>query len=380
MLKTKFIVFLLFSFSVNCQELYYPGLDWEQREPESLGFSNEKIKKAIQFAVENENSVNRNLKDAIISSFGYEPGFEIKGPTKPRKGPNGLIIKDGYIIGKWGDVSRVDMTFSVTKSYLSTVAGLAYQKGLFTLDEKLKDYIKDGKFSSNHNKEITWHQLLNQSSQWKGNLFGTFDWADRPPRNLSVGELKVQEIPKPGEAYEYNDVRVNLLSFSLLNVLKEPLPHILKRELMDPIGASSSWGWYGYEKSKILLNGEMVSSVSGGGHFGGGLFINSLDHARFGLLFLRNGKWRDKLLLSPEWIKLVQQPSENNESYGYMWWLNKGDRKWEGLSENIYYGAGFGGNFIVIIPDHNLVVVARWIDSLKIDHFIRKVVNAHTAR
>ena len=380
MLKTKFIVFLLFSFSVNCQELYYPGLDWEQREPESLGFSNEKIKEAIQFAVENENSVNRNLKDAIISSFGYEPGFEIKGPTKPRKGPNGLIIKDGYIIGKWGDVSRVDMTFSVTKSYLSTVAGLAYQKGLFTLDEKLKDYIKDGKFSSNHNKEITWHQLLNQSSQWKGNLFGTFDWADRPPRNLSVGELKVQEIPKPGEAYEYNDVRVNLLSFSLLNVLREPLPHILKKELMDPIGASSSWGWYGYEKSKILLNGEMVSSVSGGGHFGGGLFINSLDHARFGLLFLRNGKWKDKLLLSPEWIKLVQQPSENNESYGYMWWLNKGDRKWEGLSENIYYGAGFGGNFIVIIPDHNLVVVARWIDSLKIDHFIRKVVNAHTAR
>ena len=380
MLKTKFILFLLFSFSVNCQELYYPGLDWEQREPESLGFSNEKIKEAIQFAVENENSVNRNLKDAIISVFGYEPGFEIKGPTKPRKGPNGLIIKDGYIIGKWGDVSRVDMTFSVTKSYLSTVAGLAYQKGLFNLDEKLKDYIKDGKFSSDHNKEITWHHLLNQSSQWKGNLFGTFDWADRPPRNLTVGELKVQEIPKPGEAYEYNDVRVNLLSFSLLNVLKEPLPHILKKELMDPIGASSSWGWYGYEKSKILLNGEMVSSVSGGGHFGGGLFINSLDHARFGLLFLRNGKWRDKLLLSPEWIKLVQQPSENNESYGYMWWLNKGDRKWEGLSENIYYGAGFGGNFIVIIPDHNLVVVARWIDSLKIDHFIRKVVNAHTAR
>ena len=380
MLKTKFIVFLLFSFSVNCQELYYPGLDWEQREPESLGFSNEKIKKAIQFAVENENSVNRNLKDAIISSFGYEPGFEIKGPTKPRKGPNGLIIKDGYIIGKWGDVSRVDMTFSVTKSYLSTVAGLVYQKGLFNLDEKLKDYIKDGKFSSDHNKEITWHHLLNQSSQWKGNLFGTFDWADRPPRNLSVGELKVQEIPKPGEAYEYNDVRVNLLSFSLLNVLKEPLPHILKKELMDPIGASSSWGWYGYEKSKILLNGEMVSSVSGGGHFGGGLFINSLDHARFGLLFLRNGKWKDKLLLSPEWIKLVQEPSENNESYGYMWWLNKGDRKWEGLSENIYYGAGFGGNFIVIIPDHNLVVVARWIDSFKIDHFIRKVVNAHTAR
>ena len=376
MLKKSFIIFIFFSASVYCQELYYPGLDWEQRPPESLGFSNQKIKEAIQFAIDNENSVNRNLRDAIISAFGYEPGFEIKGPTKPRKGPNGLIIKDGYIIGKWGDVSRVDMTFSVTKSYLSTVAGLAYQKGLLRLDQKLEEYIKDGKFSSDHNKEITWHHLLNQSSQWKGNLFGTFDWADRPPRNLSIVELKAQEIPGPGEAYKYNDVRVNLLSFSLLNVLQEPLPNILKREIMDPIGASSSWNWYGYEKSKILLNGAIISSVSGGGHFGGGMFINSLDHARFGLLFLRNGRWKNELLLSPEWIKLVQQPSENNESYGYMWWLNKGARKWDGLSENIYYGAGFGGNFIVIIPNHNLVVVVRWIDSSKIGDFIKLIINS----
>ena len=376
MLKNKFIVFIFFSVSVCCQELYYPGLDCEQRTPESLGFSNEKIKEAIQFAIDNENSVDRNLKNAIISAFGHEPRFEIKGPTKPRRGPNGLIIKDGFIIGKWGDVSRVDMTFSVTKSYLSTVAGLAYQKGLLNLDGKLKDYIKDGKFSSNHNKEITWHHLLNQSSQWKGNLFGTFDWADRPPKNLSIEELKAQEIPGPGEAYKYNDVRVNLLSFSLLNVLQEPLPNVLKKEIMNPIGATSSWNWYGYEKSKILLNGAMVSSVSGGGHFGGGLFINSLDHARFGLLFLRNGKWKSELILSPEWIKLVQQPSENNESYGYMWWLNKGERKWRGLPENIYYGAGFGGNFIVIIPDQNLVVVARWIDSSKIGEFVEMIVKS----
>ena len=207
-------------------------------------------------------------------------------------------------------------------------------------------------------------------------MFGTFDWADRPPRNLSIEELKVQEIPGPGEAYKYNDVRVNLLSFSLLNVFQESLPEVLKREIMNPIGASSSWNWYGYEKSKILLNGAIISSVSGGGHFGGGMFINSLDHARFGLLFLRNGKWKNELLLSPEWIKLVQQPSENNESYGYMWWLNKGARKWDGLPENIYYGAGFGGNYVVIIPDSNLVIVARWIDSSKIGDFVKKIVDS----
>ena len=145
---------------------------------------------------------------------------------------------------------------------------------------------------------------------------------------------------------------------------------------MDPIGASSSWRWYGYEKSKLNLNGSVVSSVSGGGHFGGGLFINSLDHARFGLLFLNKGKWKNKLLLSPNWIELVQLPSKNNESYGYMWWLNKGERKWEDLTENIYYGAGFGGNYVVIIPDSNLVIVARWIDSSKIGEFVKKIVDS----
>ena len=310
-------------------------------------------------------------------AFGSEPGFEIKGPTKSRQGPNGIIIKDGYIVGKWGDINRVDMTFSVTKSYLSTVAGLAYQNGFFKLNDKLKNYIKDGKFSSNHNRQITWHHLLNQSSQWKGNLFGTFDWADRPPRNLSIEELKTQKIPKPGKSYKYNDVRVNLLSFSLLNILKKPLPKILKEDIMDPIGASKTWRWFGYEKSKILIDGLMINSVSGGGHFGGGIFINSMDHARFGLLFLRNGMWNDKIILNPEWIELIQQPSENNESYGYMWWLNKGERKWDGLSENIFYGAGFGGNYLVIVPEYNLVIVVRWIDSSKIGDFVKKIVDSH---
>ena len=162
----------------------------------------------------------------------------------------------------------------------------------------------------------------------------------------------------------------------LLNVFQESLPEVLKKEIMDPIGASTSWNWYGYEKSKILLNGAIISSVSGGGHFGGGMFINSLDHARFGLLFLRNGKWKNESLLSSEWIKLVQQPSKNNQSYGYMWWLNKGERKWKGLSKNIYYAAGFGGNFIVIVPDQKLVVVARWIDSSKIGDFIKKIIDS----
>ncbi len=372
-----FLLLLLLNFNSFCQEKYFPEKYWIEKSPDLLGLENKKLADAINFAIKNENSVEKDLRISILNSFGREPGYRIKGPTKFRGEPNGVIIKEGYIVGKWGDVNRVDMTFSVTKSYLSTVAAVAYDKGLIQLNDRLKNYVWDGKFDDPHNSLITWHHLLNQSSQWSGELFGTYDWADRPQKGLNLEEIKKQKISLPGKAYKYNDVRVNLLSFSLLNVFREPLPRVLKRYVMDEIGASTTWRWYGYDNSMVVIDGVSVQSVSGGGHFGGGLFINSIDHARFGLLFLRNGIWKGKKIISSEWINKMKIPSENNDTYGYMWWLNRGVRKWGKLSENIFYGSGFGGNYVVVVPDHELVIVARWIDSSKIGDFVKKVIEAH---
>ncbi|MCV4860463.1 hypothetical protein OFB63_30920, partial [Escherichia coli] len=67
---------------------------------------------------------------------------------------------------------------------------------------------------------------------------------------------------------------------------------------MDPIGASNTWRWTGYRNAWIVLNGQPVQSVSGGGHWGGGMFINAYDMARFGLLTLHKGNWNGKQLLS----------------------------------------------------------------------------------
>ena len=370
------LVFILLSFSLKSQNFYYPGDVWVEKTPESQGLNSKKLLIAIEFAKSNENSVEKDLRIAILKSFGREPGYKIKGPTKKRGDANGLIIKNGYIVGRWGDTDRVDMTFSVTKSYLSTVAGIAHDKKLISIKDKFKDYIWDGKFDDPHNSQISWHHLLNQSSQWSGELFGTHDWADRPPRGLSIEEIKKQKLLPPGKAYKYNDVRVNLLSYSLLNVFRKPLPVVLKENIMDPIGASTTWRWYGYDNSMVVVDGVNMQSVSGGGHFGGGIFINSEDHARFGLLFLRDGIWEGERLISSDWIKKVRVPSENNPTYGYMWWLNTGDRYWEGLPENIYYGSGFGGNYVIVIPDHDMVVVARWLDSSKVGEFVRKVVES----
>lgn len=117
--------------------------------------------------------------------------------------------------------------------------------------------------------------------------------------------------------------------------------------------------------------------MSGGGHSGGGIFINSTDHARFGLLFLRNGKWEDKQLISSEWVKSVKQSSEADPGYGYMWWLNKGNRKWDNdLSEDVFYASGFGGNYIVVDQEHDLVVVTRWLEPSKLGEFMGLVAKA----
>jgi CubicO group peptidase (beta-lactamase class C family) len=140
---------------------------------------------------------------------------------------------------------------------------------------------------------------------------------------------------------------------------------------MDPIGASSTWRWYGYETSWVNIDGFKVQSVSGGGHSGGGMFVNSYDQARFGLLFLNNGKWKDKQLISPKWITMATQPSPANPSYGYLWWLNNGNRIMEGVPEKIFYAAGFGGNYIVIDRENNLLIVTRWLEPDKLDDFLR---------
>lgn len=120
-----------------------------------------------------------------------------------------------------------------------------------------------------------------------------------------------------------------------------------------------------------------MKSVTGGGHSGAGMFISTEDMARFGLLFLKDGKWKNDQLMDTEWMRAALAPSKPNPNYGFMWWLNKkGDRHWEGLSEDIYYAAGFGGNFIVIDKANDLVVVTRWLEPNKIGEFMRKLTTA----
>jgi CubicO group peptidase (beta-lactamase class C family) len=358
------------------QALYYPDSVWQTRKAADVKMNAQLLDSAVSFAVRSETKTDYDLRVANLKAYANEPDYKILGPTKRRGGPAGVILKNGFIVAQWGDVNRVDMTFSVAKSYLSTVAGLAVDNRLIkNIDDRVGEYVQEDKFEGEHNSKITWRHLLTQSSDWSGCQFDICDWADRPPKEGTIDDWKRRKLIEPGTQFEYNDVRVNLLAYCLLHVWRKPLPVVLREKIMGPIGASGTWRWYGYENSFVNIDGIMMQSVSGGGHFGGGLFINTLDQARFGLLFARKGKWKGQQVISEGWVNAVRQPSAANKSYGLMWWTNE-ENELKGLSKNIYYANGFGGNYIVIDNEHDLVIAVRWIDSGKLGEFVSRIINA----
>jgi CubicO group peptidase (beta-lactamase class C family) len=360
---------------------YFPErTDWQRRTPPETGIDASALDAAIKFAMAHENPAPKDQRLAQAQSFGANEPFDtVIGPMRERAALNGLVIRRGYVVAEWGDTARVDMTHSVTKTFLSTVVGLAWQKGLIrNVADKVRDYMPPDVdlFDAPHNQPITWDHLLRQTSDWQGTLWSKPDWADRPEGKPN--EWAHRKLYEPGTRYKYNDVRVNVLALAALHVLRRPLPDVLREEVMEPIGASSTWRWHGYENSWIELDGRRVQSMTGGGHWGGGMFINAWDMARFGYLFLRNGKWKDKQIVSERWIQMARTPGTANTEYGFMnWFLNTGRQSLPSAPESSVTFRGNGQNIVYLDWQNDLVIVVRWIENgPALNEFIGKVLAA----
>lgn len=309
------------------------------------------------------------------------PDNAVLGPITPRGPAAGLVYRGGQEIARWGDVDRADMTFSVAKSFLALLAGLALGDGrIKSLDDRVADTALDDGYASEQNRDITWRHLLTQTSEWSGTLF---DKEDRIDHNRVVG-LAVADAPKgtrramrrPGSFYEYNDVRVNRLSLSLLHLFREPLPAVLKRRIMDPIGASAGWRWDGYRNATVTIDGKPMVSVPGGGHWGGGIVISAHDLALMGRLVAGGGRWEGRQVLPAGWTDELVKPCPVAPFYGLMWWLNTDRRQFAAASERSYFALGWGSHIVWIDPDHDLVTVLRWIDRKKAPGFVERLLGA----
>lgn len=361
------------------------GTPWEQVAPADAGFDAAKLQEAVAFALANETKWQRDVRTQLeTGTFEPPPDNFLFGPVANRSGPNGLILRGGKLVASWGDTRAVDMTFSVAKSYLSILAGLAVADGLIRdLDEPVGRTVDDGGFDGPHNGAITWRHLLHQTSEWEGTLFGKPDQIDRNrtlatefagTSNMKKGEAR--PLREPGSYWEYNDVRVNRLSLALLRRFGRALPQVFAERVMAPIGASSEWRWSGYSNSYVLVNGQSIRSVSGGGHWGGGVFIHAEDQARIGLMMARNGAWGGREVLSADWVSQSLTPCPIKPDYGFLWWLNTDRGPKPSAPADSYWATGAGGNFTWVDPTHDIVAVLRWHDAAQLDAWIGRVLGA----
>src|SRR3984893_15538359 len=184
---------LLLSFCAAAQPasraVYYPDPAWQHKAPAATGIAAHLLRDAIDFGGASESRNPRDLTLNHYQTFGREPfGYAI-GPIKDRGDPTGLIIHHGYIVAEWGEPLRVDMAHSVTKSMLSSVIGVAYDRGMIRkINDTGRDYVAPVQvysplpasgnksdrlgapdllfpFDTPHNRTTTWGHMLRASSE-----------------------------------------------------------------------------------------------------------------------------------------------------------------------------------------------------------------------
>lgn len=328
----------------------------------------------IRRALAHETNWPRDLRSVIEGgAFDPPPWNVVLGPTTRRGGPAGLVLGQGRILAAWGDTDRADMAFSVTKGYLALVAGVAVGDGLVADPTRpVAALVNHPAFASPRNRAVTWLQLLQQTSEWEGELWGIPDAVDRN-RQLSPDEdgsrfSQPHELRPPGTWWDYNDVRVNALCLALTLLFRRPLGDVLGERLLGPMGAPDGWRWQG------LDGGGGV--VVGGGHWGGGLVTSAAHDALLGRLVLQRGAWGGRQLVPAAWIDRMLAPSPLNPLYGCLWWLNTGRRLYPTAPASSVFALGVGLNAVWVEPAAGLVAVARWIDEPAFPGLVREVMSA----
>lgn len=315
------------------------------------------------------------------------PHNRLLGPVAARGPVSGLVQVGSEIRCRWGEPERADFTFSVAKTYLALLAGVAYREGL--IDDPAQPVVETVPgigFDDGSARLVTWEHLLQQTSEWGGTCFGVPDQVDRyrrtgfqpPPAPGEATGPKggARPLGTPGSFWEYNDVRINQLSLALLHVFREPLPVVFGRELMQPIGASTDWRWHGYDNSWVEVDGRRLQSVPGGTHWGGGLQIGAQDQLRLARLMLQQGRHGDTALLNADWMARMLAPCPIADFYGYLTWLNTGRRMMPSASAESFFAIGAGGAIVWHDPATDITAVFRWLDADAADGLIARILAA----
>jgi CubicO group peptidase (beta-lactamase class C family) len=351
-MKIVLLLFLLFSSifgdSVSPKRDYWPTLDWKTKTPKELGFNESKLNEALEYA------------------------FLRTGDEQNRKGnrtDSVVVIKNGYLVlekyARGFDKNTPHLSWSVAKSFINTLYGIAEKEGILNRKDFAYKYFSE--LDSEQKKEITLEHLLNMSSG--------LDWNEgyeASPLNSTVIQMLytlgkkdmakyTADRPlkyKPGTYLYYSSGDSNLLMGILKNILKEKYTNYPKEKLFDKIGMKNVF----FEKDS---SGTFIGSSY--------IYATPRDYAKFGFLYLNQGKWENEKLFSDEWMsftKTLAPAFEQTENYkglkdhflSAQWYVNTGmksrkfPKMWENAPEDTLVSSGHWGQKIWVIPSLDLVV------------------------
>ena len=268
----------------------------------------------------------------------------------------GRIIHERYAPGV--DVTTRTRTWSTAKSIAVTLFGILADQGRMALDEPLPfDWLPRARSGSDPRSEITLRNVLNMSSGLEtvdnsGLEYaigsGMAYWAGA---SSVVGARSRALIREPGTNWDYENYDTLLAVYAMKLAIGDEQEYLEfpRSALLDKIGMRNT-----------LLStdrfGDFILSSQ--------VYTNARDLARFGMLYLQDGVWNGERLLSEEWIDFVRTPApataERGNQYGGQWWLVPDDR--DDVPKSAYSTAGNRGQYVIVVPTHDLVIVRRGLD------------------
>lgn len=264
-----------------------------------------------------------------------------------------LIIRNDTILFEQYGEGAIDTTisssFSMAKSYVSTMIGVALKQGLIkSLDQPIGDFLVE--FKAWEKSKITLRHCLTMSSglDWKEEYLNPFSSVTQAyyGDNIRKQITDLKAIKTPGETFEYKGGDTQILAFVLEKIYGKNLSEITTDLLWNPLGATHHALW-----SLDRVNGSEKASCC--------LNATARDFALLGRLYLNKGNWNGQQILDAAYVGLATTPNLLNtkegtktDFYGYQWWLLP-----EYDDEGIYYARGVGGQYIICVPNENMIIV-----------------------
>jgi CubicO group peptidase (beta-lactamase class C family) len=289
---------------------------------------------------------------AIGSDYNKKPlTTELRSALEGYESVAFLVVKDDSIRYEeyWDgyDKSSLSNSFSMAKSIVSILVGIAYDEGkIKSLDQPVCDFLPE--FCDGKDKNLTIRHLLVMSSglDWDEGYTSLFSPTTQAyyDTDLRKQMLHLNVVDEPGKNFDYMSSNTELLAFIVRKATGYTISEYASEKLWKPIGAENEAQWSldhndGDEKAYCCF------------------YSNARDFARIGKLFLNNGKWNGKQIVSEEYVRQCITPAplldngKPNTIYGYQWWLT------EHQGKKIFYARGILGQYIFVIPDMNLVFV-----------------------